>query len=136
MGTPPNIKRLAKEDFSAEDRELIGKLAFPLNSFMEQVRNLLDGNIDFQNLKQELVTVDVTAVSGFPTVLTKFKSNLSGKILGMHCVMATNLTDGTNYPTSAPFISFTQDSGIVTIQNVSGLQDSETYQLKLVLYGN
>ena len=46
MGKVPDLKRIAKEDFPSEYQTLIEKLAFPLNSHMEQVRNLFSKGIE------------------------------------------------------------------------------------------
>ena len=137
MGNPPNFKKITTEDFPPDQQQNIGKLAFPINSFSEQVRNLFDGNVDFLNLNQELVTVKITVNgSGIPTTSNKVKSNLRTKAAGYVCIRAFNLTNSANYPTSTPFINFTQSGNIVTINQISGLVANEKYSLVLLSIGN
>ncbi len=132
----PDIKRIQKEDFEAEMRDTIDKLAYPLNSFMEQTKSALDGNLDFTNINQELITVDVTVdTDGIPTIVTKFKSTLNTKCAGVTCINALNLTSASTYPDGAPFCSTTESSGIVTINHVTGLQANNKYRLTLLSVG-
>ena len=62
-----SVRRIRVEDYPEESRATISALAPILNSFMEQVVNIMDGNIDYENLRRDLVTVDVTTVNGVPT---------------------------------------------------------------------
>lgn len=124
-----------KEDFAEDDRELVEKLAFPLNAFFEQVRNLLTKNIDFQNLNMELVTLTVSTVSGVPISQTNFKITLKNRMAGAVCISATNLDVPSNYPVTGPFMSFTQNEKIVTADHISGLQDNQFYKLVFMVIG-
>lgn len=136
MARIPDLKRIAKEDFNSDDRNLVGKLALPINSFHEQVRNALNGNIDFTNLNQETITLSITVdANGIPVTDTKFKSNLKTTVKGTTCIRAFNLTTATNYPISQPFINFTENNHILTINHVTGLQANEKYNLTLILIG-
>lgn len=133
MGKAPDLKRISKEDFPAEYYELIDKLAFPLNSHMEQVRNLFQKGIDFENLTQELITLKVqTNENSKPITSLSFKSNLRNRVRGV-VVISANITSSTlTYPSQAPFISFSQNNNIVTINNISGLAPETTYELLLL----
>lgn len=133
MGKTPDLKRIAKEDFPPEDHPLIEKLAFPLNSHMEQVRNLFNKGIDFENLAQELVTLPVqTNDKSKPISTLTFKSNLRNKVKGI-IVISANITSSTlSYVTQYPFISFSQNESIITINNISGLSPETKYELLLL----
>lgn len=132
MGKVPDLKRISKEDFPAEYQELIDKLAFPLNSHMEQVRNLFNKGIDFDNLNRELITLKVqTNENSQPLNTITFKSNLRSRVRGIS-VISANITSSTlSYIQQAPFISFSQNLNIVTINNISGLQPETTYEFLL-----
>lgn len=132
MGKAPDLKRIVKEDFPSEYQVLIEKLAFPLNSHMEQVRNLFAKGIDFDNLTRELITLTFqTNSSGQPINTLTFKSNLKNRVRGIN-VISANITSSTlTYVTQAPFISFTQNSNIITVLNISGLQPETTYEFLL-----
>lgn len=133
MGKAPDLKRLAKEDFPSQYHDLIEKLAFPLNSHMEQVRNLFNGNIDYQNLTQELITLSLqTNSTGQPINKQTFKSNLKNKVRGIIVISANITSSVLSYPQQAPFISFSQDSNLVTINNISGLAPETKYDLLLL----
>jgi hypothetical protein len=130
-----DVKRITKEDFDSDSQKLIDKLAYPLNSFMEQVQSALDGNINFQNLNREVKKIDVITVSGVPVLTTQYKTDLNTRVLGHNCIAATNNTDASNYPTTSPFINFVQNGSLVRIVYISGLQDNEQYTLVLESIG-
>lgn len=132
----PNIKRLAKEDFKSEDQELVGKLSYPINSFFEEVRNLLNGNLDFGNFNQEIIVISVRVNNvGIPLTQTQFKSTLRTNIQGMTCISAENLDFPNTYPTSGIFVTFSQEAKLVNLNHITGLQDSQQYKLKFITYG-
>lgn len=136
MARVPDLKRIQKEDFQDEMREAVDKLAFPLNSFMEQTRSALDGNIDFTNLNREVKTIEtVVDSSGNPTIDTKYRSELNTKVQGHNCIAAYNLNNTSIYPLNSPFISFIQNNNIVTILNITGLQAGQKYKLVLECIG-
>lgn len=129
---PPDLKRISKEDYPAQYQDLIDKLAFPLNSFMEQVRNILSGNVDFENLSRELVTIRIqTDINSRPISLPSFKSKLRTRVRGLVPVSLSVLSSSNTYPAQAPFISFTQNGSIVTLTNIAGLSPETTYELLL-----
>lgn len=136
MGRPPDIKRIAKEDFDAENRGLVEKLAYPLNSFMEQTRNLFLNNIDFQNLNQEIVSFTVSVdVDGNPLVPTKYRSNLNTRVRGMTCIRALNQANPGTYVDNTPFVDFIQNAQLVTINNIKGLPANQSFRLTFITYG-
>ena len=129
---PPDLKRISKEDFPAEYQELIDKLAFPLNSHMEQVRNLFSKGIDFDNLTRELITLKIqTGGNSQPLNTITFKSNLRNKVRGIN-VISSNITSSTlTYTKQSPFISFSQNLNIITLNYIAGLEPETTYELLL-----
>lgn len=134
MGVPPDLKRIAKEDFAAQYQDLVDKLAFPLNSFMEQTRNLFTKNIDFQNLNQELITLRVQTDENIkPLAKPAFKSTLTTKVRGIVVLSASIVANGNiSYIQQAPFISFSQNNNIISVDNISGLAAETTYDLLLL----
>jgi hypothetical protein len=137
MSRIPDIKRLLKEDFDPDNQELIGKIAYPLNTFIDQSIFLFNKNLDFQNLAQEVRTITVetdgsAAIQNPPNILTNIPNR---RIQGIICIKADNLTNGSVYATSQPFVSFTINGSTVIIQNVSGLTTSSRWQLRLLLFG-
>ncbi len=128
----PDIKRIAKEDYPSQYQDLIDKLAFPLNSFMEQVKNILSGNVDFDNLTREVITLRIqTDNTSKPISLPTFKSKLTRQIIGLIPISLRVLSSTNVYPSQAPFISFSQSGTIVTLNNIAGLAPETSYELLL-----
>lgn len=136
MARVDNVKRINALEFPAEDRETIERLSTILNFFMEDVVNTINGNIDFDNLKRELKTLDITVDSnGFPIRNPQFSSKLD--IAGTKIIRADNLTNSAVRPTSAPFITYTTNgTGTFTIQHISGLPANNRFRLIVELIGN
>lgn len=132
MSRVPDFKRIVKEDFPAQYQDLIEKLAFPINSHMEQVRNALNKNINFDNLAQDLVTLRIlTGANSQPLNNVTFKSKLLSKIRGIMVISATNVSSNTTYQQIQPFITFSQNLDIVNIISIGGLSPNTTYDLLL-----
>ena len=133
MGRIPDLKRITKEDFPEKDRELVEKLAFPINSHMEQVRNLFNRNITFENLAQDLITITLqTGTDSKPLNNPEFKSSLNNRVRGIMVVSASITSNNTSFVNETPFISFSQDNDLVTITNISGLEAETAYELLLL----
>jgi hypothetical protein len=127
---------LKKEDFDSKDANLVDKLAFVINPVLTQLESILNKNIDFDNLRQEIkdVIVEVNG-SGTPKILTQIKNNLLSKVRGIQVIKAENLTNSLLFSTSQPFITFNENNKIITIANVTGLQADNKYKLTVITYG-
>ena len=132
MGKVPDLKRISKEDFPAQYQDLIDKLAFPINSHMEQVRNLFNKGIDVDNLTRELITLKIqTDSTSRPINKLSFKSSLRNKVRGINVISGNITSSNTSYLQQAPFISFSQNINIIYVNNISGLAPETTYELLL-----
>jgi len=131
------LKRIIKEDFPEQYRDLIDKLAYPFNQLAEFISLAFNNNITFQdNIYCQVKDVDVELnSSGIPKSPTKFISTLRSKSNGLFVIRADNLTNPNTYPTNAPFISFTENSNIITVNKVTGLQANNKYRLKVISIG-
>lgn len=143
MATIPSNRQIKPEDFDSKDQKLIQKLAFPINTFMQQVITALSNNLDFNNLNQQLVSFTVSVdSSGVPTTPVQFKSTLKTKIIGLMCINAVNTSSTIRYPDSTPFISFTLNGDFVVVKNITGIgipsgqTNSDTYTLTLQAIGS
>lgn len=133
MARLPDFKRLAKEDFPQKYQDLIGQLALPINSHIEQVRNALNKNIDFTNLAQDIITLTFTTTDkGQPISELKFKSTLTNKVKGILPVSLTITSANGLYPAVYPMISFQQVENIVYIKNIAGLSNNTGYSLTFI----
>lgn len=137
MSQPPELTRIRIEDFKPEEQEMVGKLSGSINRFFEQVTNLFTKNVDFDNLNRQIIKVQVQ-IDGSGNVINNPQAKFTlraNRVQGLTVISATNDNDLTIYPTSAPFVSYTFNNGIITIQNVSGLQINSSYTLTLELIG-
>jgi hypothetical protein len=130
------FKRIIKEEFKEDQREMIDKIAYAVNPFAEEVIKALSNNLTVaDNLAQKFrdVTVEVDA-TGTPKQPLLFKTNLTTNCLGILTMKAVNLTNPTTYPTGYPFLSFTELNNILTINNITGLPANNKFTLRLLLY--
>lgn len=131
-----NIKRIIKEDFAQEDRVLIEKLAFALNPFLEQISMIFNKNIDFDNLNQEIINVTIELdANGVPKTTTQIRSTLKTKIRGIQVINAANLENDGTFPTAGPFITYSINGNLITIQHVTGIPANKRYNLSAILIG-
>jgi len=133
MARIPDLKRIAKEDFPGKYRDLIERLAFPINSHIEQVRSALNRNIDFENLAQELKVIDfTTSDSGQPITPVSFRSDLANRIQGILPVRVVITSNNTSFASELPTVTWSQEGNIVTILSIGGLQPETGYSLTLL----
>lgn len=131
MARLDNIKRILRDDFESKYGDLIDRLAFVLNRFMEQVVREVNGNLDFTNLAEELQSYKVTVnASGVPIGNDLVRSSINNPS-GLVVIKASNLTSITTFPTSAPWISFKPSGNLLKIQKITGLQADNEYRLTL-----
>lgn len=135
----PTPKRIDKQNFDEKDKDLIDTLSFTINNDTEVLFNVLNRNASlkdniFCTVKEVQVIVDS---NGLPKNTASFQlEDTNMKVLGCQVLKALNQKNSTIYPTGAPFINFSQASGIITINHVTGLQPDQTYLLTIVAYGN
>lgn len=139
MARVPNIKRLKKEDFDSKYGDLVDKLSYSLNSFMDDTINILNGNLEVSNLTQEIKTITVQMSSDAdklnkPTGQLEIVTNLKNRnVRGIICIAASRQKEA-GYPDSQPFLSFSQKSqSSIIVNTITGLQAGSTYQLTLLL---
>lgn len=146
MSKISNIKRLIKEDFAQKDQDLIDKLAYVLNPFLDQVTKAFNKGINNDNLSRDFAYATVLNVTGTgsynvngiatggdltPSVQIKIK--LSSKMIGINVIKADNATNPGTYPINAIGLSWTVEKDIITLNKVTGIQDGQKYNLVLEL---
>jgi hypothetical protein len=125
------------EDFPEETRETVDKLAAVLNPFNDDVFRQMNGNLGFDNINRQLVTLDVKIDSSGEVINEpQIKISLRTKVAGTNVISAQNLVNTSTYPTSQPFISWSTNGNILTIKNITGLQANSQYRLTVELIGN
>ena len=130
-----NSTQIKSEDYDGEYQELVDQLGETLNPFMQEVVELADDRIDFENRVEVLKSLEVTVDStGTPILNNKVATGKSG-IRGIQVIRAYNLTNITGYPTSQPFISYTVlAGGFIRMDNIVGLLADNKYQLNIIIY--
>lgn len=130
-----NVTQIQAEDFDKDDQALAGQLGSVLNPFMQQVVEIMDKRIDFENRVENYKQVEMTVdASGTPVLNNKIKHGKSS-IRGTEIIAAFNLTNTAGYPTSKPFISYQALSGgIIEIKNITGLIPNNKYKLNIIFY--
>lgn len=137
MAKVPIFSRLDKGDFDKKDQDLVDRMGYILNPFMEQTSKAFDKKINNDNLNQEYITFNISVdAAGTPSQKTQLKSNLNTAVIGTSVIQAKNTTTPSNYPIATPFISFTQAQAIVTINNISGLQAGDKYSITILSMGS
>lgn len=133
MARIPDLKRLTVEDFSKEDQPLVRKLSFIINSFHEQVRSALSGNLDFTNISQEVRTISfTTGDNAQPLNPINFSTSLKNRIQGILVVRTVITSNNLAFAQTAPVISWSENNKIININYIGGLEPNVTYQLTLL----
>lgn len=131
-----NFKRIISTDFAVEEQPMIEKLGRNLNDGIDELYFALNNKLTFEDnflasVKELEVTVDAL---GTPTTRTSILLSNNLPVKGTHVVAATNKTDGSKYPTSAPFISFTQNGTSLFIDNITGLRANYRYVVRFIAF--
>lgn len=130
------FKRIVKEDFEAEDQPLIEKLSSVFNLFQEQVYYAFNNNITIaENLNAITVTykakVDAT---GKPIGNNQIKYTLKTRPVGSMVINARSY-DG-SLLTGSPFVTYTINSEIITITQITGLLPNKDYDVTIVFFAS
>jgi hypothetical protein len=136
MGKLNNTRRIKAEDYEDDYSQLVSQLGSILNSHMQEVEDILDSSIDFDNKVENVLEFNITVGADGRPIQTPFKVNTGlNHINGFTVISARNQTNSIVYPTGQPFISFTPvGGGIVKIDHISGLVGNNKYLLKIIAY--
>lgn len=138
---PPDIQRLKTEDFPEEQRDLVERIAVSLNGFVEKMIFLLSKRVDFKNLNQFVSTINVVSGStnttdGSLKTPVTIKTDINGRIIGVSLINLANKTNSLAVPTSQPYISYSINQNLLTIQKIYGLNNTSEYSLTLLIIGD
>jgi len=132
----PNFRRIIKSDYDAQSQRLIETLSFSLNNGIEVLYQALNRALTLQDniactVKELTVEVDS---NGAPKAKTSFTLNTSNKLLGVIVLNAINTKNPSVLPTAGVFISFYQEGKTVTINNIKGLPENQTFAITTVSF--
>lgn len=135
MSKISGVKRIVAEDYAKEYQQLVSRLGYILNGFMDESVDIINGGLNFDNLAFNLVTFDITVdADGKPIINNKVNINKTNPT-GFNVIRAINLNNTAVYPISQPFISFVPGAdGVMTVTNISGLQGNSKYRITAVVY--
>lgn len=129
-----NPRRIIVEDFSDDDKQLVSKLALPLNAFMDSIVSLTNKNIGYDNLNQSKVIIDVVIDdNGLAKGLTQINTGLSSfsgsRIVNVQASTSPNVI-------SSPYLDCTPlGNGIVKINKFHGLPSNKKLKITIEFIG-
>jgi hypothetical protein len=132
---PSNVRRIVVEDFKSEDRETVGKLAEIINTYMDETTEVLQGNIDFDNMRRALIKADFTVdANGKPMGVSQINIGLK-TYQGNHIINVQSLVGGENV-VSTPYLDCTyQGNGLVKINKITGLPPGKKVRITFEFIG-
>lgn len=130
MGRVPAIRRIIPESF--KDVPWIGKLASPINVFMEETIRLFQKNLNFTDNFDGQV-LNITAEGQYPLLVRWDRPN---KPIALW-IGAVYRNNGANISfTVAPFINWSfNESRQIEITSILGLDDSDTKKYNVIIIG-
>lgn len=135
----PTFKRLTKQDYKEDDRDLVDRLSVSLNIGIETLYQLANKRISLtDNIAAVVKSFEIrvnaqgTPISGVTNVSV---GTTLTSIVGTTILRAQNTENSSIYPTGSPFISFTQNGNSIDINNVAGLPANNTFLLTIVIWG-
>lgn len=130
-----NVRRIVVEDFKQDQREMVGKLAEILNSFMEETVTLSQGNIGIDNLTRNIVKIDITVdASGKPVGVTQIQTGLK-TYTGKNIIDIQSISGGDNV-ISAPYLDCSfQGNGLVKVNKFIGLPPGKKIRVTIEFIG-
>lgn len=131
-----NYKRIISNDYKEDNQELVEQLGRQLNDGIEQLFIAVGGKLTFDdNFLATVKEVEIKVGStGNPINQTSILLNNTNIVTGCLVISATNKTDPTLFPSSTPFISFTQNGTALYINNITSLQANNRYLVKLIAF--
>lgn len=129
-----DIRRIIPEDFKKEDQESANLIAGSYNEFADEIYQVVNGQLDFDNLARAKVSIDISFDSaGKPVGNSTISSNLS-YVSMVNIGKAQNITNSAVKFTQAPYIDWTlQGNGIIKINYGIGFAAGAKYRLLLEL---
>lgn len=136
MAKLPSIKRVLREDVK-EAPNWIERILLPMNTFFESVYQALNKNITFtENIACQVKDIKFTTSSTYSSgdfEPLKFVSTLRVKASGL--ILLQIFEDAGSYVpmTQGVHLDWVEINGTININHISGLDNSKTYYLKVLL---
>ena len=131
-----DIRRIIPEDVDNKStpQDIVETVAGSYNEFADEIYQVINGQLDFDNLARSKVSVDISFdTTGKPVGNVAIASNLSFVSM-IHIGKVQNLTNSAVKFTQAPYIDWTlQGNGVVKINYAIGFVAGNKYRLVLEL---
>ena len=143
MSTLPDFRRIQKQDLPGSP-DWVNNLLSPINLFFEQVTALLNGNVDFTNLRGNQITTTFSTPSNYSdgqnvnfsafTFPIKF-SGATNVIVGSVDVKGAGTNKVTSKAVTIPVGGWQESSaGQITISYITGLQPNTSYTVSFLVF--
>lgn len=131
-----NFKRILTNDFEPENQKLVESLGRSLNDGIDALYFALNNKLTFEdNFLATVKDIDVTVdANGTPLIKTSVLLSNNLPVKGTFVISVTNKSNATGYPTSAPFISFSQNGNALFIDNITGLVPNNRYVVRFIAF--
>lgn len=129
----PSFRRLFEQDYPPDYQELVRQLSVSINYGFEPLYELLNGKFSFTDNSASIIrtfNVQVDA-SGKPTTKTVIQKTSTDRFEGFVVIQAQNITNSSVYPTGGVFISYTETTSTVVIDNITGLPPGNIFTIKV-----
>lgn len=130
-----NARRIVVEDYKQEHRDTVHKLSEILNSFMEEVVELSQGNIGIENLTRNIIQFDITVDSnGLPRGVSQINIGLNS-YSGKNIIDIQSLSGGDNV-ISTPYLDCSyQGNGLIKVRRFLGLPADKKLRITIEFIG-
>lgn len=135
MAKLAGYRRLIKTDFAQEYQPLIEQLGVSINNGFDTIFNALNGKLNFaDNILSTIAEFKITVTAdGTPQQTTQFKLDKNqSNLIGLLVLSVSGADDPSLRATSGLAIAYTPNSGIVTINNIKGLEAGKPYNVKVL----
>jgi len=130
----PSWRRILEQDYPSQYQDLIRQLSVSLNYGMYTLYQSLNSGLTFKdNISSTIntfqVTVDATGKPNSTITITKSNTNT---LLGLVVIKAVNLTSSSVYPTGGIFVSYTETTNNLIVNNITGLPANNSFNITVL----
>lgn len=130
-----NVTQIRADDFEQDYKQMAEQLGNILNPFMQQVVELSDGRIDFDNRVENYVEVTMTVDSTGKPILNNKINTGKTYVRGLQVIRAFGSDNANIGATAQPFISYRAlANGLIEVSNISGLPANTKMRLNIIVY--
>lgn len=131
-----SYKRIISSDFEEKDKQLVEQLADSLNTVIDDMQYALNNKLSLtDNIYCSVRDVTLTVDASGNVADTRVNvGNVTVPVKGTNVILVTNLSNPAIYPVGQPFISFTQLSGGIMINNITGLLPNYRWSIRFIAW--